>query len=171
MPCLPVVQDRGRHLGSYNGEKGVVEKALAGSSVKAGDRVVGLKFEGAWAERVAVPESFIASMPDQVSFEHASTLPVAGLTAAIALATKPLKPGDGALITAATGGVGTFAIQLAAKAQAHVVAFARCESDAPRLVALGAHEVAASINDAKRLGPYDLILEGVGGALLGHALS
>src|SRR5919198_3712019 len=43
----------------------------------AGTRVVGLADEGAWAERVAVPTNRMASLPDEVTFEAASTLPVA----------------------------------------------------------------------------------------------
>ncbi len=61
---------------------GVVEKAAAdGSGPKAGARVVGMVFQGSWAELLAVPESFLAELPDSVSFEQAATLPVAGLTA------------------------------------------------------------------------------------------
>ncbi|WCT73061.1 zinc-binding dehydrogenase [Sphingomonas naphthae] len=150
---------------------GVIESAPAGSAFCAGDRVVGLKFDGAWAERVSVPTKFLAPIPDNVPFELAAVLPVAGLTATIALSKKALRAGDRLLVTAATGGVGLIAVQLAAATGAHVVAFARREDDAALLRRLGATAVAGSAEDAARLGPYDLILEGVGGELLGHALS
>ena len=50
-----------------------------------GTRVVGLADEGGWAELAAVPKDRLAALPDDVSFEAASTLPVAGLTAMRAL--------------------------------------------------------------------------------------
>lgn len=88
---------------------GIVETAPAGSVFSVGDRVVGLQFEGAWAERVTVPTAFLAPIPDNVSFELAAVLPVAGLTARIALSKKALRPGDKVLITAARGGAAAIA--------------------------------------------------------------
>lgn len=147
---------------------GVVETAPEGSGFQPGDRVVGLVWKGGWAERVAVPTSRLAKIPDDVSFEAASTLPVAGLTASIALQKKAIGPGSRVLITAATGGVGVYAIQLAAAAGAHVTAFVRDAANAQFLRGLGAHAIAVGPEAA---GPYDLILEGIGGALLGEALT
>lgn len=149
---------------------GVVQTAPEGSGFRPGDRVVGLVWSGGWAERVAVPTRRLATIPDDVSFEAASTLPVAGLTAAVALQKRAIGPGSRVLVTAATGGVGIYALQLAAAAGAHVTAFARDASNADFLRSLGAHEVAVGIEAGGRGGPYDLILEGVGGALLGEAL-
>src|SRR2546425_2384190 len=61
---------------------GVVAKAAAeGNGPHEGTRVVGLVWSGAWSERVAVPTHMLAPLPDDVSFEAAATLPVAGLTA------------------------------------------------------------------------------------------
>jgi len=61
---------------------GVVTKAAAeGNGPHEGARVVGLVWSGAWSERVAVPRNMLAHLPDDVSFEAAATLPVAGLTA------------------------------------------------------------------------------------------
>lgn len=149
---------------------GVVRTAPEGSGFRAGDRVAGLVWSGGWAERVAVPTRRLARIPNDVSFEAASTLPVAGLTAAVALQKKPIGPGSRVLVTAATGGVGIFAIQLAAAAGAHVTAFARDGSNAQFLRGLGASEIAVGVEAGGQGGPYDLILEGVGGALLGEAL-
>lgn len=149
---------------------GVVEVVPDGSDFVIGDRVVGLKFEGAWAERVAALPSFLAKIPDGVSFEAAAVLPVAGMTAAIALSKKTLEFGDRVLVTAATGGVGLIAIQLAAAAGAHVTAFLRSEADAAMLRRLPVHAIAVGASEAEICGPYDLILEGVGGKLLGSAL-
>jgi NADPH:quinone reductase-like Zn-dependent oxidoreductase len=61
---------------------GVVREAAAdGSGPKAGARVVGLMSRGAWAQLANVPTDWIAELPDNVSFEQAATLPVAGITA------------------------------------------------------------------------------------------
>jgi NADPH2:quinone reductase len=149
---------------------GVVRTAPAASGFRPGDRVVGLVWSGGWAERVAVPTSRLARIPDDVSFEAAATLPVAGLTAAVALQKKAIGPASRVLVTAATGGVGIYAIQLAAAAGAHVTAFARDASKAEFLRSLGADEIAVGIEAGGRGGPYDLILEGVGGRFLGEAL-
>lgn len=149
---------------------GVVEVAPSGSDFEPGDRVVGLKFEGAWAERVAVAQGFLAKIPDHVTFQSAAILPVAGLTASLALSKKPLKPGSKVLVTAATGGVGMIAVQLAAATGAQVTVFLRNEQDAGLMRELGASSVAVGHAQAAQLGPYDLILEGVGGALLGQLL-
>src|SRR5919107_3281872 len=65
---------------------GTVERAAAdGSGPPEGARVVGFLPSGAWAELVAVPTDSVAALPEGVSFEEASTLPVAGLTALYAL--------------------------------------------------------------------------------------
>lgn len=150
---------------------GVVEAAPQGSGFAAGDRVVGLKFEGAWAEKVTLDPALLAPIPDNVSFEAAAVVPVAGLTAAIALSKKPLVFGSRVLVTAATGGVGLLAIQLAAAAGAHVTAYLRSDVDVALLRRLPTHAIAVGDDEAAESGPYDLILEGVGGALLGSALS
>jgi NADPH:quinone reductase len=150
---------------------GLVETAPRNSPFKPGDRVVGLKFEGAWAEQVSVSTTFLAPIPDHIPFEVAAVLPVAGLTASIALSKRKVARGDKVLVTAATGGVGLIAVQLAAAEDAHVTAYARNESDFPLLRRLGASAVVSDPQEAAGAGPYDLILEGVGGPLLGRALS
>src|SRR5206468_3423189 len=63
----------------------VVQAAADGTGPKEGDRVVALVDQAGWAERAAAPTSRIAVIPDNVSFEAAATLPVAGLTALRAL--------------------------------------------------------------------------------------
>ncbi|MEI4262698.1 zinc-binding dehydrogenase [Roseovarius sp. D0-M9] len=111
-----------------------------------------------------------ARVPDDVSFEAASTLPVAGLTAAVALQKKAIGPGSRVLVTSATGGVGIYAIQLAAAAGVHVTAFARDASNAEFLRSLGTDEIAVGIEAGEEGCPSDLLLEGVGGTFLGEAL-
>lgn len=145
---------------------GVVEQAAAdGSGPAAGTRVVGMVNPGAWAERVAVPTGVLAPLPEGTSFAQAATLPIAGMTALLALEISGTPIGRRVAVTGANGGVGRFAIQLAALAQAHVTALVRDLAQADTLRALGAHEVVTKLD-----GDFDTIVEGVGGATLGQAL-
>ncbi|MBI2161750.1 MAG: zinc-binding dehydrogenase [Candidatus Rokubacteria bacterium] len=150
---------------------GEVERAAAdGSGPRVATRVVGLLSEGAWAERVAVPTSALAALPDKVTLSQAATFPVAGLTALHALARGGPLLGRRVLVTGATGGVGDFAVQLARLAGAHVTASARRADQAPALRRLGAHEVV--VGDEIPPSPkYDLVIESVGGRTLGTALA
>lgn len=146
---------------------GTVSRAAAdGSGPPAGARVVGLKLVGAWAELVAVSTEFLAELPDGISLEQAATLPVAGLTALRALEIGGFVLGRRVLVTGASGGVGHFAIQLARLAGAHVTGIARRSEG---LRELGADEVLAEL-DAGREETYDVILDAIGGPVLGAAL-
>ena len=80
---------------------------------KAGDEVFGA-CNGAFAEYACAGESAFAIKPNNVSFEQAASVPVAGLTALQGLRDKAqLQPGQKVLINGAAGGVGTFAVQIA----------------------------------------------------------
>lgn len=147
---------------------GVVEEAPEGGAFRAGDRVVGILPMGAWSERVVTAPYALVKLPDSVSFEQAAALPVAGLTAKLALEKCAKLSGGKALITGATGGVGMIAVQLAANAGAEVTALVRSDVHRARLMQLGAHKVATSPEDAA--GRYDIVLELVGGASLGQSL-
>ena len=153
---------------------GTVERAAAdGTGPPEGTRVVGFLPSGAWAEKVAVPTNALAPLPDEVSFEQASTLPVAGLTALYALEKGGGLVGRNVLVTGASGGTGLFALELARLAGARVVALVRREAHVGLVREAGAHEVAIGEDGsaAREFGPYDTILESVGGAVLGNALS
>jgi NADPH:quinone reductase len=134
-----------------------------------GARVVGLVGEGAWAERVAIPAGQIAPLPDNVSFEAASTLPVAGLTAIRALEVGGPLLGRRVLVTGAAGGVGRFAVQLAHRAGAHVTGVVRTLERGAGLKELGADELITELEPEGE--PFDLLLESVGGASLAAALT
>lgn len=153
---------------------GTIEQSAAdGTGPSEGTRVVGFLPSGAWAERVSVPTDALAELPDGVSFEQASTLPVAGLTALYALEKRGSLVGRRVLVTGASGGAGLFALELARMAGAQVVALIRRQEHIELVRAAGAHEVAMAEDGAAaaEYGPYDLILESVGGAVLGNALS
>ena len=148
---------------------GVVRtQARDGSGPPNGARVVGWLPNGAWAELAAVPTDRLAPLPDGVGVAVASTLPVAGLTALRTLRLGGQLLGRRVLVTGAAGGVGRFAIELAARAGANVTAVVGRPERAEGLRELGAHEVVTSIEDAAP--PFDLILESVGGRSLGSAL-
>jgi len=147
---------------------GVIERGAAdGSGPADGARVVGLVSNGAWAQQVAVPTRTLAELPDDVSFAQAATLPVAGITALRALEICGFLAGKRVLVTGASGGVGRFAVQLAARAGAHVTGVARNEQRAAGLRELGAERVVFDLDSDER---YDAIVEGVGGATLGATL-
>jgi NADPH:quinone reductase len=153
---------------------GTVERPAAdGSGPDEGARVVGFLPSGAWGELVAVPTNALAGLPEGVSFEEASTLPVAGLTALYALEKGGGLLGRNVLITGASGGAGLFALQLARASGARVVALIRRREHEELVLETGAHEVVVDGTGAAAgdPGPYHLILESVGGEVLGNALS
>ena len=144
----------------------VKEPAADGTGPGKGARVVGMVFpQGAWAEFVAVPTVTLAELPDSVSFEDASTLPVAGMTALRALENAGFLVGERVAVTGASGGVGTFAIQLAKLGGAHVTAFARRQDG---LAELGADVIEDRIGPEGE--PFRAILDAVGGEILGNAI-
>jgi NADPH:quinone reductase-like Zn-dependent oxidoreductase len=149
---------------------GEVVEAARGepSGPPVGTRVVGVLPNGAWAERVAVPVRHVARIPDAVPFEAAATVPVAGLTSLAALNHGGPLLRRRVLVTGAAGGVGRFAIQLAAMRGAAVTALVRNADRGLDLDRLGADPV---LTDLATDGPeFDFILESVGGPTLGIAL-
>jgi NADPH:quinone reductase len=146
----------------------VLQQAADGSGPAAGSRVVALLDEFGWAERAAVPSHRMVVLPDTVSFSQAATLPVAGLTALRTLRHGAPLLGKRVLITGAAGGVGTIAVQLAARSGARVTAVVGRVERAAGLKELGAFEIIEGID--KALGRFGLILESAGGASLAHAI-
>ena len=97
---------------------GIVEYAPQGSKYKIGDRVAALvpltgTPWGGYAEYYAAQEDFIAHVPDNVTFEHAASLPLVALTTLQGLEDIKSPSNKSILIHAGSGGVGTFAIQWA----------------------------------------------------------
>jgi NADPH:quinone reductase-like Zn-dependent oxidoreductase len=102
---------------------GVVEAVGEGvDGFRPGDEVFGAS-GGSWAEHTLARHDRLALKPPNVSFEEAASVPVAGLTALQALRDKAsLQPGQKVLINGASGGVGTFAVQIAKALGAEVTA-------------------------------------------------
>jgi NADPH:quinone reductase len=146
----------------------VLRQAADGTGPAAGTRVVALMDEFGWAQRGAVPSHRMAVLPDNVSFAQASTLPVAGLTALRTLRYGGALIGRRVLITGAAGGVGTLAVQIAARSGAHVTAVVGRQERAAGLKELGAAEIVEGIENAQ--GRFALVLESGGGASLATAI-
>jgi NADPH:quinone reductase-like Zn-dependent oxidoreductase len=157
------------HVGGVLGSDvaGVVVQAAAdGDGPPVGARVVALT-SGAFAERVAVDIDAVAEVPDGVDLAEAAAIPVAGLAAIQALrAATQQTPVRSArvLVTGASGGVGRFAVQLAAYGGAHVIALASNAERAAELADLGAEQVVVDITQVDE--PVDLVLDNVGGRQL-----
>lgn len=87
-----------------------------------GDEVFG-KGEGAFAEMVVAHHERVVPKPEGITFEQAASLPVAGLTAVQGLRdVADVQPGQRVLVVGASGGVGTFAVQVANALGAEVTA-------------------------------------------------
>ena len=147
----------------------VVQAAADGSGPGKGTRVVALVDGAGWAQRVAAPTARMAALSDNVSFASAATLPVAGLTALRTLRQGGFLLGQRVLITGAAGGVGRFAVQLAALAGAEVTGVVGRLERAVGLSERGATAVVSNTHEAEGL--FDLILESVGGSSLAGAIS
>ena len=86
---------------------------------------------GTYAEYVAASESYLAARPRTISFEESASIPLAALTAyQSVLDAVKLKAGESILILAASGGVGSFAVQFAKIAGANVIALASSKNHA-----------------------------------------
>jgi NADPH:quinone reductase len=147
----------------------VVQAAANGAGPKEKTRVVGFLPSGAWTQYIAVPADALAELPLNVSDAQAATLPVAGLTAMLTLAKGGQLLGKKVLITGATGGVGTFAVQLASLSGAHTIALIRSREDEQMIKNLGADEIVYSVDDVST--SCHLIIDSVGGDLIGKLIT
>jgi NADPH2:quinone reductase len=167
---LPVVRltrgQSGAPLPHTPGGEIVGRVAAVGPGVtgwRVGRRAAGLAFSGAYAEVAVVPAAMMTAVPDEVDDMVALALVRGGQVALGVLRAGGFGKGDSVLVTAAAGGIGHLAVQLA--------------------VALGADRVTAAVGDAAKAGfvreqgaghvvtyyqddwgdPVDLVLDGVGG--------
>ena len=137
--------------------------AAAGRNVpdlRPGDEVFG-EVDGTFAEYVCVPDAWVERKPAALTFEQAAALPLAGNTALRGLRdVAGLRPGQHVLVNGASGGVGTFAVQIAKALGAEVTGV--CSTRNTDLVrALGAdHTVDYTREDFTRAGRrYDVVLD------------
>jgi len=130
-----------------------------------GDRVMGVVGGGAQAQLLVVDEREIMAVPDAVGWVAAGGFPEVFTTAHDALFTQAeLAVGERVCVHGAAGGVGVAGVQLAVAAGADVVATVRSEVMRSRLAAMGVTAIDPA--DAAAHGPYDVILELVGGPTL-----
>ncbi|MGW5111015.1 NADP-dependent oxidoreductase [Nocardia sp. NPDC004123] len=126
---------------------GTISAVGAGvNDFEIGERVVG-KFlnppvgHGTFAEYIVVPhDGALAKLPDEVSAIRGAALPTAGITALDLMHAAGVTRNQKVLVVGASGGVGSYLVQLAALAGAHVIATARPD-DTDRMIRLGATEV------------------------------
>lgn len=124
---------------------------------------------GSFAEKMMVPVRTAARKPESLSFAQAGALPLAGLTAYQSLHRLGLTAGQTVLVHGANGGVGSFAVQIAAAAGARVIGTAS-ERSHERIRGLGAEPVTYGDGLEERVramapGGADLVVDYVGGVL------
>lgn len=114
---------------------------------------------GGFAEYACARESVLVKKPASLNFEQAAAVPMAAVTALQGLRKGGIQPGDDVAIVGASGGVGTFAVQIAKALGAEVTAISSTKK-LERLCALGAdHVIDYTCEDFTRIGQsYDLIL-------------
>ncbi len=140
----------------------VVAVGSAVTRFKPGDEVFGAS-TGSYAEYAAASEDGLALKPKNLTFEQAATVPMAGLVALQAIRDQgKAGPGQSVLINGASGGIGTFAIQIAKALGAEVTAVASTRNmDLVRSVGAG-HAIDYTKADFTRSGKrYDVILDNV----------
>ncbi|MDC1269527.1 NADP-dependent oxidoreductase [Amylibacter sp.] len=159
------------HIMGYDVSGAVVEVGKDVRSVKVGDEVFARPNQedaGSIAEFACVHENELAIKPKNMSHIDAASVPLAGLTAWQALVTKgEIKRGDKVLIHAGSGGVGTFAIQIA-KYFGGMVTTTTSSKNTDLVKSLGADlaidYTTQSFED--ELSDYDLVIDAVGGDTL-----
>jgi NADPH:quinone reductase-like Zn-dependent oxidoreductase len=133
------------------------------TDLRAGDQVFGWSTRGTIAEFACVPADHLVAVPAGLSVVEAAAVPTSGLTALQALRDiAKVRPGQTVLVTGASGGVGSFAVQLAKAFGAEVTGV--CSTRNVDLVrSLGAdHVVDYTTTDVTRTGKhYDVILDNV----------
>lgn len=155
-------------LGGFRAPRRVVGADFAGvvdavgsaaGTVAVGDEVYGFA-DGAFAEFVAAPAGRLARKPVNLTFPQAAAVPLAAITALQGLRRGGMAAGQHVLVIGASGGVGTFAVQIAKHAGAQVTGV--CSTGRLELVrSLGADHVIDYTAQDPALGParYDLILQ------------
>jgi NADPH:quinone reductase-like Zn-dependent oxidoreductase len=160
-PVIPSHEMSGTVAGIADGATGVA----------VGDEVYGLidfDRDGAAAEYVILPASELAARPRSVSHAQTATLPLAALTAWQALVDyAAVEPGERVLVHGGTGGVGAFAVQLAAYLGGHVTATGRGADDG-FVRSLGAERFISTADGRleEKVSGVDVVIDTVGGAVL-----
>ena len=161
-----VFKPRGQVVGhDFSGRVAAVGRSV--TSVAVGDAVFGAR-RGSFAEYIAVPAARVMRKPGNLTFEEAAAVPVAGLTALQGLKNGRLHAGERLLINGASGGIGTFAVQIGKLLGAHVSGV--CSTRNVDLMrSIGADQVIDyTREDFAPDQPYDVIADIVGGRSWGE---
>jgi NADPH:quinone reductase-like Zn-dependent oxidoreductase len=148
---------------------GVVLSAGAGATrFKPGDTVyvrASRETIGTFAEKIALPEKFVAAKPARVSHGEAASLPLVGLTTLQGFQKVGARAGQRILIHAGSGGVGTFAVQYAKHLGLYVTT-TTSSKNVDFVRSLGADSVIAydRANYLEQGGDYDIVYDTLGGA-------
>ena len=127
------------------------------------------RYQGTFADKVAVPRGNVVPKPASLSFEEAACLPTAWLTAyRMLFGQGDLKAGDTVLVQGAGGGVATALIMLARAGGLRVLATSRDEGKRDRALEIGAHDVFES--GARLPVKVDAVMETVGRATWSHSI-
>ena len=120
---------------------------------------------GTFAEKIALPEKFVALKPARVSHAEAASLPLVGLTTLQGFAKVGARAGQRILIHAGAGGIGTFAVQYSKHLGLHVTT-TTSSKNADFVKSLGADTVIAydRQNYLEQGGGYDIVYDTLGGA-------
>jgi NADPH:quinone reductase-like Zn-dependent oxidoreductase len=159
-----------------DGNDVIVHAVIGDPSVAGGDEtldprrsLLSERFDGTFAERVAVPRRNLVPMPAALSYTEAACLPTAYLTAYRMLFTRSgLQPGATILVQGAGGGVATALVVIGRAAGFRVWATSRDEEKRRRALELGADQVFPS--GARLPGRVDAVMESVGEATWAHSL-
>ncbi|MGH3067531.1 MAG: zinc-binding dehydrogenase [Streptosporangiaceae bacterium] len=159
-----------------DGHDVIVHAVIGNPAVAGGDEtldprrsLLSERFDGTFAQRVAVPRRNLVPMPSALSYTEAACLPTAYLTAYRMLFTRSgLQPGATILVQGAGGGVATALVVIGRAAGFRVWATSRDERKRSRALELGADQVFAS--GARLPGRVDAVMESVGEATWAHSL-
>jgi synaptic vesicle membrane protein VAT-1 len=149
----------------------VTEVAPGVDGLRPGDRVLAVTVFGGYATEVVVPSWQVRRTPPGLPDAEAAAVPVAFATAAVALHEMArVRAGDRVLVVGAAGGVGTAAVQLAARAGAAVTGLVGSEAKRAAVLALGAREVFTYAEWPGAAPRFDVVLESRGGRPLSESL-
>jgi NADPH:quinone reductase-like Zn-dependent oxidoreductase len=159
-----------------NGTEVVVHAVIGDPMVAGGDEtldpgrsLLSERYDGTFAERVAVPRRNVVPKPAALSFEEAACLPTAYLTAFRMLFDRaPIGPGATVLVQGAGGGVATALIRLGSAAGYRMWATSRSAGKRARALELGADQVFET--GARLPERVDAVMETVGEATWAHSL-
>jgi NADPH:quinone reductase-like Zn-dependent oxidoreductase len=119
---------------------------------------------GAYAERVVAPAAALVPLPDGLSASDAVTLGTSGIVARFGLRHARFAPGESVLVRGAAGGIGTMAVQLAARGGGAVAVTTSSVERGKRLRDLGAALVLGRAGDGADDAGFDVIIDVVAGA-------